>query len=551
MRFAVVQVCFLATLVLPLSAADDVVMRAMRDELARSMKDLKLEKLEKPYFISYRVLDRSQLGASATFGALQGGNLGRSRFVVVQVRVGDYQRDNSNFFTYPMHANGLNETAALPLDDDYQELRRQFWLATDAAYKSAVETLAKKRAALENRTTREDLPDFTHEEPSSVQESCPPVKLDLPAAEALVRKLSSLFREQPEIEASQVNLELRDTHSWYVNSEGSATTREDTEATLVAAAETQATDGMLLPDWITFAGRSLEELPKQDAMASEVRGMAERLTRLRQAPLVDRYNGPVLFAGSAGAEIFGQVVAPKFLAMRTPASDSPQFETYAAQAASKFQDRIGARVLPAFLSVADDPTQTSFQGTQLRGNHQVDEEGVKSRPVKLVDKGVLKTLLVTRDPVTHVPQSTGSFRTFGAQPSNLIVSVEDGKSAAELQSELLSLVKQRDAGYGILVRRVGREIYRIYPDGHQELARQGTFDGLDDTAFKNLEAASKDLTVYTIPFSAVGGRIFPGQTGAPLVSFVVPSLLFEDLTLKPASVELPKLPLSKHPYFDK
>jgi hypothetical protein len=237
--------------------------------------------------------------------------------------------------------------------------------------------------------------------------------------------------------------------------------------------------------------------------------------------------------------------------MRTPASDNPQFEAYAAQNTSKFQDRIGARVLPSFMSVVDDPTQASYQGTPMRGGHQVDEEGVKSRPVKLVDKGVLKTLLVTRDPVTRVPQSTGSYRTFGAQPSNLMVSVEDGKSAAELQSELLDLVKQRDAGYGIIVRRVGREIYRIYPDGHQELARQGMFDGLDDTAFKNLEAASKELAVYTIPFSAVGGRIFPGQTGAPLVSFVAPALLFEDLTLKPASVELPKLPLSKHPYFDK
>ncbi len=546
-----IGVCLLAVLSLPVWAADDVVMRALRDELARSMKDLQIEKLGKPYFISYRVEDRKQLGTSATFGALLTGSLARSRFVVVQVRVGDYRRDNSNFLTYPVRANGLSETSSLPLDDDYQELRRQVWLATDSAYKAAVETLAKKRAALENRTTREDLPDFSHEEPSTVLEPAAPAKLDLARAEALVRSLSALFHQQSEVSVSNVSLELSDTHTWYLNSEGSATTSESTVASLVASAETQAEDGMTLRDWVSIAARLMDDFPKEAEIAMRIRTMAERLTRMRHAPLVDRYNGPVLFTGGAGAEIFSQVLAPKFLALRVPISDNPKFETYAAQNVSKFQDRLGARVLPSFLSVADDPAQTSYQGTPLGGGHAVDDEGVRSRPVKLVEKGILKTLLITRDPVSQIPQSTGSFRTFGAQPSNFIVSVEDGKSGAEMQAQLLSLIKQRDTGYGIMVRRVGREVYRIYPDGHQELVRQGLFDGLDDAAFKDLVAASRDLTVYTQPFAAVGGRIYPGQSGAPLVSFVAPSLLFEELTLKPAPGELPKLPLSKHPFFEK
>ena len=85
----------------PALAADDVVMKAMRDELDRSMKQLQLEQLEKPYFISYHVQDRTSLDTSATFGALLSGGLSRARYLTVQVRVGDYQRDNSNFMTYP------------------------------------------------------------------------------------------------------------------------------------------------------------------------------------------------------------------------------------------------------------------------------------------------------------------------------------------------------------------------------------------------------------------------------------------------------------------
>ena len=151
----------------PAPAADDVVMKAMRDELDRSMKQLQLEQLEKPYFISYHVQDRTSLDTSATFGALLSGGLARARYLTVQVRVGDYQSDNSNFMTYPPQANGLTENVLLPLDDDYQELRRQIWLATDTAYKAALEMLSRKRAALENRKARENLPDFSKEQPAT------------------------------------------------------------------------------------------------------------------------------------------------------------------------------------------------------------------------------------------------------------------------------------------------------------------------------------------------------------------------------------------------
>jgi hypothetical protein len=539
------------TLALPLRAADDVVMKAMHDELDRSMKQLQLEKLERPYFISYRVQDRTTLSTSATFGALLSGTTTRARYLTVQVRVGDYQCDNSNFLAFPVRANGLTGTVLLPIDDDYQELRRQIWLATDAAYKAALETLSRKRAALENRTARENLPDFSREQPTTVLEAPSPIKMDLVRAEALVRNLSAIFREQPEIFTSSTSLEISDTRSWYINSEGSVNTQESSAANFLAAAQTQAVDGMMLSDWVTASAHSLEELPSQSELATQIRAMADRLTQLRHAPLVDRYTGPVLFDGSAGPELFTQVMAPKFLDMRVPTSDSLQVETYAAQSASKFQDRLGARVLPTFLSVVDDPTQSSYQGTPLLGGHAVDDEGVRTRPTTLVEKGILKTLLATRDPVSGMPRSTGSFRTYGAQPSNLIVAVENGKSEPELKEQLLSLMKQRNEDFGIEVRCVGREAYKVYPDGHEELMRQGQFDGLDEAAFKDLAAASRDLTVYTIPFAAYAGRLYTGQPGMPLVSLVVPSWLFEDLTLKPAPGELPKLPLSKHPFFDK
>jgi hypothetical protein len=307
----------------------------------------------------------------------------------------------------------------------------------------------------------------------------------------------------------------------------------------------------MLSDWVMASARSMEALPKESDLGSKIGAMADRLTRVRRAAVVDRYNGPVLFEGAAGAEVFSQVLAPKLLAMRAPASDNPQMEAYAGQGVSKLQDRLGSRVLPSFLSVVDDPTQSSYQGTPLVGSHTVDDEGVQARPTTLVENGYLKTLLNARDPVSGIPQSTGSFRTFGAQPSNLMLTATEGVSEQELKERLLGMVKQRNKEFGVVVRGVGREIYKVYPDGREELMRMGQFDGLDDGAFKDLAAVSRNLAVYSIPYAAYGGRLYPGQTGAPLVSFIAPSLLFEDLTLKPATGELPRLPLSKHPYFDK
>src|SRR5689334_13491278 len=113
----------------PALAAEDVVMKAMRDELARSMKKLQLENLERPYFISYKLYDNDRTYAAATFGALNGRiETQRSRVAHVQVRVGDYNRDNGSFFSQSFGSRFATGNITLPVDDNYDEIRRQLWL---------------------------------------------------------------------------------------------------------------------------------------------------------------------------------------------------------------------------------------------------------------------------------------------------------------------------------------------------------------------------------------------------------------------------------------
>src|SRR5439155_24967373 len=172
-----------------------------------------------------RVGDVETAAAAATLGSVVRGRECRTRHLRVELRVGDYEFDNTNFVgmgggpAFSMLA-GLRGGALLPLDDQYQEIRRQLWLATDGAYKRAVEQLAQKRAALQNQTRTEQLPAFALEPPVVMSDVVPAAPLDTAAATALVRALSAAFRAFPEVYSSGVAWSAGVVRTRYMNSEG-------------------------------------------------------------------------------------------------------------------------------------------------------------------------------------------------------------------------------------------------------------------------------------------------------------------------------------------
>lgn len=561
MRIATL-LCFFAA-ALPMRAQDDVLMRAMRDEMARSMKELQLANLEKPYYIAYRAIERDNTAVGASFGALNHSNTNRSRMFNAEVRVGDYKFDNTNFFSINFGQGTEIRTAffgntQLPLDDDYKELRRQIWLATDSAYKKAVEDFSKKRAALENKNREDDIPDFSHETPVTTIDTAPPVKVDRAKWEATARSLSALFRQTPEIYTSNVTFDAVNTTTRYLNSEGFSYTRSHSAITFDASAATQAPDGGQISDFVWLYARSLSELPSEQELSARLVALGKEVSELRSAQRMENYNGPVLFEDDAAVQAFRLAFVPDLVGMRRVISDMPNMQNQGGQAENPFLDKIGARVLPEFLSVLDNPTLAEFNRTRMAGFAKVDEDGLPTRETRLVEKGMLKTLLTSRDPVRGIEHSTGSRHAGQAAPTNIIVTADNGLSAADLRSKLMELVKQRNLPYGILVRRLRvlntpLEIDKVFPDGHEEAIRGAQFVGLNAAAFKDIVAASKDQHMLTVQYRP---RVtFPafsfGEEGYTPLSLAVPSLLFEDLTIRKARGEIPNPPVAKHPFFDK
>ncbi len=569
-------------------AQQDAAARAMRDELARTVSQLRLAGMEKPYFVAYRMDEVEQVKVAASLGDLTVTHPTRARLLHVELRVGDYALDNSNYLAPRTFSGGMSRmfsgVGEAPLDDNYAEIRRQLWLATDAEYKKALEDLSGKRAALQNRKRTDELPDFSKEEPIKLEQPRSPMAVDVAALERLARELSAGFKDVPEIFISGVEIESRDSYTRYLNSEGTWFTRSEPVLELVIHAQSQAASGLPLAETIHLWCKSVSELPSREQLAAEVRALGARLKRLREAGSMESYNGPVLFEQRAAAEIFAQVFAPGLIGMRTPMSDDPRFEMFFSQimgqlGGGSFQDKIGGRVLPDFLNVVDNPKLAEYSGARLLGSYTVDDDGVPTRETRLVQKGVLKTLLTTRAPVKNVSHSTGSRRGWGPAPSILIVSSEKVSSAQELRQELLRRARERGLEYGIVVRRVGGggleallrmaamvtrqaapsstllEVYKVYPDGREELLQGLQLSDLTGAMFKDIIAVGDKPVVYTDQFVPKMGTLFSMGFGAagvelPAVSYVVPPLLFDDVTLTKVTGPFPAPPLTQSPLLE-
>jgi predicted Zn-dependent protease len=579
-----------------LSAADgDALVRAMRDELARSMKKLQLENLDKPYFVAYRMVETNGCTVSASFGALiasacEASGTTRNRSMTVDVRVGDYAHDNTNFFS-PMTTAGVARVGALggvtvPIDDNYEEMRRQLWLATDSAYKTALDTYAKKKAALEHRTRpRDDPPDFSQEAAIQDTEEEPAITWDKQQAETLVKSLSAVFREVQGVDNSEVRMSAIVWRTYYVNSEGTTYTRRKSFVQLETNADAQAADGMPLADFDVAYARSLAALPSRDELGRRIRAMATRLDSQRKAAVVDRYFGPVLFEGQGAAELFLQSVGGALAGSPRVVVDDLRFEGIFLNNGG-FTDKVGSRILPDFLSVKDAPALRVFGPAPLFGSYQVDDDGVKAGETVLVDKGILQTLLHTRALIPDSTHSTASRRSTGTMPSNLLFSADKTMTPEQLKAELIRLVTQRHKEYGVVVRRIGNpqlmvnlarqrvvlngnaggpgsiaiepviEAYKVFLDGHEEPVRNLNFSGLTLDVFRSIVAVSEPAAVYSAPVRIITRAPLTGvaflQPGGPMVvSTNAPSMLLEDVTLQRPTGDVPVLPFSGHPYWDR
>ena len=507
---------------------NDPVLTAMSAELKRSQSKLRLQEMQRPYYIEYTVTELDEVTSTAAFGALRGEQRQNGRLVRVVVRIGDYKHD-SYFGT------GEGVLESMPIDSDQLALRHQLWLATDRAYKAALEALSEKEAELKQLMVETPVDDFSKEAPIESIKPLVRIEGDPRVWDETLRATSALFRKDPQIDSSEAYLDFRATNRYLVNSEGSVTRRGNAVYALIFTASTQAADGMELERGHGYSVPKSSELPVAKTVTADAEKILASLKDLRNAPMVeDSYSGPVLFSADAANSVFTRLIAANIAGRRPPLGNP-------ARTAGEFAAHFKGRVLPDFLTVVDDPTVQSFDHKTLMGSYDVDDEGVKAQPLTVIEKGKLVSYLTSRQPIRDFPKSNGRGRTaLGGSPqpgiSNLFVKSSQKLSFDDLKKKMLDMCKDQGIPYGYFVQTTAsdlspRLLYRVYvSDGHQELVRGASFGQLDTRALRS------DLI-------AAGDEYEMENRSEPVPrSIISPPILFGELEIKRANRAREKLP---------
>ena len=511
------------------AAKGDGLLEALLTELDRSKAQLKMDQVQAPYYVEYRVNEVDDFAAEAAFGALRENQHIHVRVLRVVVRVGDYKQDS--YF-----GRGQGESSILPLDNDPIALRHQIWLATDDAYKAAGQALAEKQAAMKQFSVDPNpVDDFAKAPQMIAVEPTVSLKVDEAAWKKTLEDATGLYKQYPDVQSVTASARFTAVNEYLVNSEGTVTRCGKTTYSVQLAGSAQAADGMRLSRSPAFMVARAEELPTRDALMDEAKKMLDTVVALRQAPIVEEeYRGPVLFAPDAADDIVASLIGQNVLGLK-PQLGKPNRTTGA------FATSYKTRVLPSFLSVVDDPTMKDFHGKSLVGSYAVDDEGVKAQAVNTIENGTLANYLIGRQPIRDFTASNGHGRAApgsfpGPSLGVLLVKSSEAQSAEELKKKVVQMVTDQGKPYGYRVETLGpgnspRLLYRVYAkDGREELVRGAVFNELD------IRALRSDLI-------AVGNDpLVSNRAGGAPTTIISPSLLFDELEVKRADTSKDKLP---------
>jgi hypothetical protein len=559
----------------------EFILESMRDEIERSIDNLYLESLEKPYYISYKLEQKDYYFVHAVLGKIVESDNNKASELTVDLRVGDYKFDNSNFldFGFSFFGSGDDEepfrNRRIPLELDYNSLRRELWLATDAAYKQVSEIYTKKSAIVKNRMRKDTTHDFLRIPAKKLYDSTKIPVYNREEIENICSELSSIFRNYPDISQSSVGVEYLPERVFFVNSEGREYIQTKYYAGLEVVAITQAEDGMPLTNHYTCFCKYPSDFPSIDSLKRAVKNLADKLIEIREAEtLEESYSGPVLFEDQAAAAIFAQVFAPNLVTQRMPLTERgvQESDRYTA-----FQTKIGGRVLPEFLSVEALPGKSKINDTELLGSYKIDEDGVIAQDVTLVKDGFLKNLLSSRIPTRRVRQTNGHKR--GGAPMISVLRLTSDKAhqlvSDSLKQKMMKLCRDRELEFGIIVRKIldqniqyttmsrisagifpmgsGNkentllDVVKIYPDGREELLRGVEAKGISVQSFKDILNVGMNEYVMNYLAPSVTSPYLTGGSQYVGASIIAPELLFEDCEIKPVEEDFPKVPVLENP----
>lgn len=531
----------------------DVLLDTMRQELHRAEEAL-AKSDPATYYLSYSVSDATAITIAGSTGSLIISNQAHRREADVMMRVGSPALDNTHSQSRP---SGI-VSGALPFNDDRDAIARVLWQLTNREYQQASQSFVKVKTSMAVQSAEEDKsPDFSAETPKThIDEAHPQLAFDQKLWEDRIRRLSAGFLKYPEVNGSNVFLQVETSRSYLATSEGAALVQPSAIARLVIQGDTRADDGMDLLRVETFQAASPDQLPSEAELKAKVDKIAVDLKALRAAPVAEPYAGPAMLSGRAAAVFFHEVLGHRLEGHRQRGDTEGQ----------TFTKKVNQLVLPAFLSVTDDPTRKELNGVKLAGTYDYDDEGIPAEPVKAVENGVLKNFLMSRAPVTGFDHSNGHGRRQpGLMPvgrqGNLIVTSTKTVKDAELRQQFIAEIKKQGKPYGLYFEDIqggftltGRAspqafqvipvmVWRVYADGRpDELVRGVDIVGTPLLSLNNILLTGDTEQVFN--------GICGAESGQVPVAAAAPAMLFSEIEVQKRAKGTQRPPILPPPGFE-
>lgn len=518
-----------------LDKSSQVIFQAMEEEMGRSLRELRIDVFDTPYFVRYQIRHHDRIEIVGSFGSLIQSTAEKKRTLFVDVRVGDPKFDSS---VAGSHRNRVKQI--IPLDDDLDGLKRAIWQETDLRYKQAVMNFLRKKGRLVSGVENHDLADFSMGQ-FPVVHFDPIVELNVDRSEweNLAREVSARFKEAPEIEKSLVTVFADRYIRYYLDSEGNKIRGVSLNYGVLLEAWTKTDSGRRIQDQDTLYFVNREHVPSKQALIARAGKLIAGITALRKAPQMDPYVGPAIFNPEATAILFHESIGHRLEGDRLRTANDGK----------TFVKKIGKPILPPFISLIDDPRLESFKGADLLGHYLFDDEGQRSEKVVLIDHGVLKHFLLSRNPAPGFGKTNGHGRSDGlrfpvARMGNTVVRSHRRVATGELKQHLIDEIKKQNKPYGIMIKKmIGGEtetgsrdfqvfkgkplyLYKVYPDGREELVRGVEFVGTPIAMINKVILAGDDDTAFNAFCGAESGFI--------PVSTIAPSALLSEVELQAA-----------------
>ena len=533
---------------------NDPVLQTMQHEMARSFDWLQSQE-QPPYWMEVAITDHHTTLIEASNGVIVEEDDAFERTLDLDVRIGSWDLDN----THPIIDGGYfsddptHFEADLPLSDNTEVLAHEIWKQIDSAYQTGVRRLIKIESNREIKVDREDdSNDFSKISSVEFVEPLPKFEsLEDSEWHTALRSCSEQFLQNTDVVVSKVSVERTQEIRRIVTTDGSIIREVRPHVRLSVFARGIAEDGMKLSTYDYIDSESMDTIAFADC-AELVTSASTTLSKLIEAPVVDPFVGPAILRGKAAAVFFHEILGHRVEGHRQKDEDEGQTLT----------DKVDQLIFPSFIQVVDDPTLRQFQDVDLNGYYHVDDEGVLAQPVTVVQDGVLKNFLMGRSPIEGFPESNGHGRRqtgFGtvARQGNLLVSSTDSIPYKDLKEKLIEEIKRQDKPFGLIFDDIsggftftGRTtpnsyvvkpvtVWRVYPDGREEMVRGVDMIGTPLLTFSRIVAASDEYQVFNGMCGAESGWV--------PVSAVAPDLLVNEVEIQRRDKSHDKPPLLPAP----